>query len=305
MKRVIIYIITFCLFINISPSAKASTKLEDTNTYNTNMKQDILCLMMGYPEYVAGVQRDNSGYVYIIMKSGKKILYDDKKEKSFQQKLASPDLQDTLEQIYPLVFTKKLMDKNFDPGRFRNYALLSEVYGQSRQQIEQNLKNVRVGYSNCLFNKNNGAAQALQNVMKELTSLSASRPDIRRNVFPCSGTYNYRLISGTNQLSPHGYAIAIDLARDNRDYWQWATPQQGEERLVSYPKEIVDIFEKNNFVWGGKWNHFDILHYEYRPEIILKARYFSHKSTGEWYDGVGSNEDAVKGYISKINEALK
>ncbi len=100
--------------------------------------------------------------------------------------------------------------------------------------------------------------------------------NVRKCLFPCSGTFNYRLISGTNRLSPHAFGIAIDLASDKRDYWKWASKEAGEKRLASYSNELVEIFENNGFVWGGKWSHFDILHFEYRPEIILKARYFTN-----------------------------
>jgi D-alanyl-D-alanine carboxypeptidase len=34
------------------------------------------------------------------------------------------------------------------------------------------------------------------------------------------------------------------------------------------PQEIVSIFEKHGFIWGGKWNHFDTMHFEYRPELL-------------------------------------
>ena len=69
----------------------------------------------------------------------------------------------------------------------------------------------------------------------------------------------------------------------------------------------MEVFEKNNFVWGGKWGHFDILHFEYRPEIILKARYFGNTSSNLdlWYSGVPLEETNVKNYIEKINNALK
>jgi hypothetical protein len=37
-----------------------------------------------------------------------------------------------------------------------------------------------------------------------------------------------------------------------------------------YPQEIVEIFEKHGFIWGGKWSHFDLMHFEYRPEMLGK-----------------------------------
>ncbi|MEA4849161.1 MAG: M15 family metallopeptidase [Clostridiaceae bacterium] len=270
------------------------------------MKQDLLCLMMAYPEYIANIERMEDR-VYIVMKSGRKILYDDKKTKSIETKIAYPDLQDMMEQVYPIEPVKELMDKNYDPGRTRVYSLLGEVYGGSRQQIERNLANVKIGYGTFRFNENNQAAEALKNVMGELASTAEKREDIRACVYPCSGTYNYRVISGTNRLSPHSYGIAIDLARDKRDYWQWASREEGQKRLSSYPDEIVELFEKNNFIWGGKWGHFDILHFEYRPEILIKARYFGstrdfHKS---WYNEEILEDAQAAGCIEKIDEALR
>ena len=37
------------------------------------------------------------------------------------------------------------------------------------------------------------------------------------------------------------------------------------------PKEIVDIFERHGFIWGGKWYHYDTMHFEYRPELLDDA----------------------------------
>lgn len=302
MKKIIVSIIIFCMFINIGFLAKAESKV----SYETTMKRDLLCLMMAYPEYIINVKRENNGDVYLLMKSGKKVIYDDKKNKNFNEKLYNTDIQDMMEQEYPLSSVKGLMDKDFDPGRIREYNILKEVYGGYQQQIQANLKNVGIVYQNFLFNKNNNAATALQNVMKELAPLTQTRNDIRSCVLPCSGTFNYRVISGTNLLSPHSFGIAIDLASDRRDYWKWTSPQQGEQRLLSYPEEIVKAFEKNNFVWGGKWSHFDILHFEYRPEIILKARYFGNKPCEDrkWYIGSPYKQKIIKNYIKIIDNAI-
>jgi len=262
--------------------------------------------MIAYPEYITNIEESN-GFVYLIMKSGKKLLYDDKNRKNSQQKLAKPDLQDTLEQIYPLSSIKSIMEVNFDPGRLRCYGLLSEVYGTSKQDIESKLTKVKVGYTNYQFNGNNGAARSLRAVMKDVMLLSEENQNVRRCLLPCSGTFNYRVISGTNRLSPHAFGIAIDLASDKRDYWKWASKEAGQKRLSSYPNKLVEIFENNGFVWGGKWSHFDILHFEYRPEFILKARYFtiSVDSKNPWYEGAPLQELPIKNVIEKIDALIK
>lgn len=301
MKKILTLIVLIFLLTSKINLIKASN-----NEYDTTMKQDLLCLMIAYPEFITNIERGDNGKVFIIMKSGKRILYDDKNIKSFDQKLSNPDLQDMMQQAYPLTSINSLMDINFDPGRCRVYSLLNEVYGSSKHQVELNLKNVNTGSGRSQFNGNNNASTSLNNVMKELIPLSQNRKDIASCLYPCNGTFNYRIIAGTGRLSPHGFGIAIDLARDNRDFWKWASREQGEKRLISYSKEMVEVFEKNNFVWGGKWGHFDILHFEYRPEIILKARYFGEKEKDEkvWYKGVPNEKSDVQNYIKQIDNVL-
>lgn len=34
------------------------------------------------------------------------------------------------------------------------------------------------------------------------------------------------------------------------------------------PQALIDIFEKHGFIWGGRWYHYDTMHFEYRSEII-------------------------------------
>ncbi|WP_017810564.1 M15 family metallopeptidase [Clostridium saccharoperbutylacetonicum] len=269
------------------------------------MKQDLLILMLAYPENISGVEKKSNDEVYLVMKSGKKIRYDDKRQKNHEEKLSDPDLQDMLEQYYPFEKTNEIMDKSFDPGRARNYALLSEVYGSSKTAIQKNLTNIKCGYTNYQFNSKNNANKALEESLKELISLARNRNDIASIIYPASGTFNYRVISGTGRLSPHSYGIAIDLKSDRKDYWKWSSIEDGKKRLAEYPKELVDVFEKNNFVWGGKWGHFDILHFEYRPEIILKARYFGNwDNESDWYKGVPIDENTSK-YIELIDNTLK
>ena len=36
-----------------------------------------------------------------------------------------------------------------------------------------------------------------------------------------------------------------------------------------YPHEIVEIFERHGFIWGGRWYHYDTMHFEFRPEILM------------------------------------
>ena len=300
MKKFLsIFLIAILLIVNI----KLPVLSLENKDYETEMKQDLLTLMLAYPGFITNIEKKGND-VFCVMKSGKRIIYDDKKNKSHEEILVNPDLQDMLKDPYPLTKNNEVMEKDFDPGRGRNYELLNEVYGSSRKGIESNLTSLKYGYPNYQFNKNNNANKALEAVLQELIPLSKSRSDIASILYPASGTFNYRVISGTGRLSPHAYGIAIDLHSDKRDYWKWSSKEAGSKRISEYPKELVETFEKHNFVWGGKWNHFDTLHFEYRPEIILKAKYFGDWTKDKkWFDGAPLNDDTSK-YIEIIEKAL-
>ena len=57
-----------------------------------------------------------------------------------------------------------------------------------------------------------------------------------------------------------------------RTHWLrfWAKPDAAGR--IPYknriPWEIVNVFERHGFVWGGKWYHYDTMHFEYRPELV-------------------------------------
>jgi len=271
--------------------------------YETTAKRDLLALMIAYPNQIEDIELDGQ-HVYVVMASDEKIVYDDLKIKNFDEKLYNADIQDMMEIDYPLHRIDTLMDENCDPGRIRCYAFLHAVYGNSQRDIEANLINVDLGAGGYPFNGKNGAAAALAAVFSDLSGLLKREPETYAFVYPLSGTYNYRVIAGTGQLSPHAFAIAIDLKRDDCDYWQWANKEQGQARLDAYPPSLAALFESHGFIWGGKWEHFDFLHFEYRPELIVKALYKADADDEmlTWHDGFPYTED-TRAYIDIINHA--
>lgn len=286
----------------------SSTSIDGSQSdlYKITAKRDLLALMMAYPEYIKEVERGKESLLYILMQSGSKIVYDDFQDKTFEQKLYEADLQDMMEQIYPLGDISELMTDLLDPGRFRVYDLLHEVYGATRSDIENNLNSVSVGNRQRMFNRNNNAAAALDSVFAEIDILLATRPELYDYVHPDSGTYNYRFIAGTSRLSPHAFAIAIDLKKHSHDYWLSSERHEGQMRLDEYPRELVRIFEDYGFIWGGKWYHFDIMHYEYRPELIIKAKYYSDYPETDrlWHYGFPDSEQ-TRNFIRIIDNAFK
>ena len=73
--------------------------------------------------------------------------------------------------------------------------------------------------------------------------------------------------------------------------------------MAAYPKELVRVMEDRGFIWGGKWAHFDYLHFEYRPELIVKARADAAKSGSAWSSGF-ADDGKTKALIKTIDAAL-
>ena len=74
------------------------------------------------------------------------------------------------------------------------------------------------------------------------------------------------------------------------------------ERIESYPEALVSAMEKHGFIWGGKWAHFDFLHFEYRPEIIIKAR-GRQKFGEEWYSGFRRTRARLRWYAASTRRS--
>lgn len=302
LAKVLFIVMSFLLSIESSIFAYE----ENVDDYICNTKRDLLVLMLTYPECIKDIEKDEEGFIYLIMQNNNKVLYDDKKEKSHEQKFYNSDLQDTLEQIYPLDMITDVMEEGQDPGRIRSYSFLSNMYGGSKEAVQKNIINKNTYYGTMMFNKINGAADNLEKALNKVSELAKQNTKIYNFVSPTSGTFNYRVIKDTGQLSPHAFAIAIDLKSDPADYWKWCNREKGGNRISIYPEEIVKTFEEYGFVWGGKWAHFDILHFEYRPEIILKAKYFGNNEVTEnkeWYEGCEINQD-TEALIQKINSII-
>ena len=72
----------------------------------------------------------------------------------------------------------------------------------------------------------------------------------------------------------HAFAAAIDINKDLAHYWRRPGNKVGRVRRYRnrIPVEIVEIFERHGFIWGGKWYHYDTMHFEYRPELIAIGR---------------------------------
>ncbi len=107
----------------------------------------------------------------------------------------------------------------------------------------------------------NGVAQHLAEISEELDTLPTA---VKRYAYPPAGTYNCRTVADTGEPSMHSWGAAIDINAAYADYWLWARGASAN----TIPAEIIEIFERHGFIWGGKWSHYDTMHFEYRPELV-------------------------------------
>ncbi|MDR2056618.1 MAG: M15 family metallopeptidase [Desulfovibrio sp.] len=175
----------------------------------------------------------------------------------------------SLSQIYPRGREGRHPPVGFEPGRVRNEALLKILYGRNADEVRKNCVPVPFMGGTVPFNKRHGAAAALERVGKKLQGLARRDPALREHILPLGGTFLWRTIEGTGRLSAHAFAVAIDLNVKAGPYWRWSkSASAARDAGLRYPQAIVDAFESEGFIWGGKWHSFDFMHFEYRPELL-------------------------------------
>lgn len=221
-------------------------------------------LMNVYPDFIIGYKNNR-----IIWEDSTEIIFDDGKNKTFEELLNNPDVEDMFKYKYKTgaIDTPNV---NYDPGRIRNEEFFRKMYGNSAEEVRKNLVPVRWLPSSVnkiiYVTKINGVNKALQAVSDELDTI----PSLRKYVERLGGTFNWRVISGTDRLSAHSFGIAIDINVKYSNYWRWDMKYNGGKIIFhnKIPLKLVKIFEKHGFIWGGRWYHYDTMHFEYRPELL-------------------------------------
>jgi len=233
---------------------------------------DLSVLMAAYPGVIVEVVAEGDRF-FAVTRSGSRFLYDDGRAKSADEALRDPDLEDMLAQPYQPGPLAGDPPAGWHPGRRRVTAFLAEVYGRNAAEVSAACRPVRFLDRTVAFNARNGAADALERVAARLEDLVARDRGLRDVLYPVVGTFNWRTIAGTNRLSMHALAIAVDVNPGRNPYWRHhRRPSDRLARRQSFPPEVVSAFEAEGFIWGGKWAEYDIMHFEYRPELLIKAR---------------------------------
>ncbi|MFQ3548066.1 MAG: M15 family metallopeptidase [Termitinemataceae bacterium] len=195
---------------------------------------------------------------------------------------------------------KKLGSREYQQnGPDHHSAFRAALYGgETRGQIEQNLVTQRFLGRTITVHKL--ISEPLNRIQNKIAEAAKGNPEIRQFVSEIGsiGAYNWRDIRGTSRMSMHSYGLAIDILPRKLGtkviYWQWEQERNQNWMLVSQerrwapPEEIIRYFEEEGFIWGGKWDLYDQMHFEYRPELHEISKLYMVFSTLQSY-GIGGD----------------
>jgi hypothetical protein len=225
-------------------------------------------LLRAYPDALASVDGTD-----LIWRDGTRMNVDDgRPDKSPEEQLRHGSILDQLRLPYPAGAPP--LPPQQDPGRVRNKAFFDKMYGDCKAgQVAPRLVPVvwlptTWGHVVSITSVN-GVDRQLAQVSRELDELPA---EDKKYLYPLGGTYMCRHVADTGQTSMHGWGAAIDINTAFSDYWLWHRAATGLPTYVNrIPPEIITVFERHGFIWGGRWAHFDTMHFEYRPELLPRG----------------------------------
>jgi hypothetical protein len=222
----------------------------------------IRCLVRLY----GGAARLRGAEWFLETSAGASIPYDDGRAKSFDEQLATPDVEDAFRDRYRRGPLLRVTRKDFDPGRTRLGAVFAAAYGATAAEVEHALVRVRLVAGTVSVHAK--AADALRRVAVRLDELVVEHPEWKPFFEPLGGGFNWRTVAGTELQSAHSFGVAVDLNPKLGAYWRWQ-----KEWKNQVPEAVVGAFESEGFAWGGRWFHFDTMHFEYRPELFDEGCY--------------------------------
>ena len=272
MNKVILIILIVC-FQTTGCSKAQKQQVEQTQSTDSlpakvekSIPKEVKWLMSAYSSQIIGFENN-----YVMFSDSSRLLFDAGKEKSAEELLKNPDMKDMFAYPYPKGETAP-PGKFQDPGRIRNDDFFKRMYGKTATEVQKNLTTI-VWCPKLVGQKLQ--ISKINDVDKQLTAVSAELDEYPewKDYLRSAGTFNWRVISGSNRLSGHSFGIAIDLNTKYSNYWQWDCKCTSERVDLFYknkiPQGIIEIFEKHGFIWGGKWYHYDTMHFEYSPELLF------------------------------------
>jgi len=124
------------------------------------------CLKKYYPQIKEIV--DNQ----VILRNGQTFIWNDKLEKSYDEKLNAPDMRQSFEYRYP--FNGNIQSPAQDSTRIRHLGFFKAIYGDTQEAVKANIIKIEwfpkhFTQSYIFVNVANGASEAFKRVIERLS----------------------------------------------------------------------------------------------------------------------------------------
>ena len=226
---------------------------------------NLFCLAQSYPD-IQGLEQIDGG-LWLVLTGGRRVLYAG--ERAGEHDYLDVDVRTSMEQPYRCEPERPGTPPGYAPGRRRCYDLLMALYGGNASEVARRLMSIHALGQTWAF-----APQAARAFLKAAAVIEQKlllQPELAAWL-QSSGTFLWRRIAGEKVLSAHSFGIAFDIGvQHGATYWRWSSLKSHPLQQTFSPL-LVRAFEDAGFIWGGKWHEFDLMHFEYRPELICKAK---------------------------------
>lgn len=299
----LLFILFFIGNLSIVPCENRD-KLAAFNVNLDNPWLSLKAIQTAYPDLVKNISFDSELNDWFITIRNQNLYWADgrllpKKDIQNRQKWApiisyfySDEVQnpkDFSEELISALKPESLI-KNRKASPPPNYTFFMLLFnGRNRNEIIKQIRRSRfLGYDVWVHQR---VVEPLRRVQTKIYEAQKTNTEVKKFLKELNQcwSFNWRVIADSGKLSNHSWGSAIDLLpanyKNKKIYWFWeAARDDFWMKIMPYrrwipPKAVIEAFESEGFIWGGKWTLWDNMHFEYRPELlyirnfVLKAEF--------------------------------
>lgn len=202
---------------------------------------------------------------------------------------------------------------------------MSDLFKKGKSLIDNDIVKIEISFINFEGMDDKGILEVHKDVKDEVVKIFNEIKEIGFPIFKMetvdkydfddeksvvannSSAYNFRFVSGTTKLSDHAIGLAIDI---NPKQNPWVHPSAlnkfpyvpGEKGTIEKGDQVVKIFEKYGWSWGGNWRNPDYQHF-------FKGGDVNKRIKNKLYDDLGIDnpylQSQPKGRIDRFKDFVK
>jgi len=202
---------------------------------------------------------------------------------------------------------------------------MNNLIRSGKSIIDKDIVLIEVSFINFDGDEDKGVLEVHKNIKDEVINIFKEIKELRFPIFKMetidkydyndkksvlsnnSSSYNFRFISNSNKLSDHAIGLAIDI---NPKQNPWLHPSSinkfpyipGEKGTIENSSEIVNIFKKYGWSWGGDWKNPDYQHFFKGGDINKNIKNKLYSDLGIDNPYLQKND---KGIIDKFRDFVK